>query len=536
MKYKIYDNQMRTANMVLNSINLGNKRIHVVAPTQSGKTGTIIHLANLMSSKNFLLSSGMMENHLFEQNSYIAENNTENIKAIKVHELLKEPNPKKVVKELSIDVVVFDESHYGIGQEGRLSKLIGQLSSSCPELVVVWVGATGYALINSDVIDDTIQMEVPKEYYGVSHILKSNNLIDSNSMKYIETIDKSVRDKSNVDYGVKITGEFKYLLNHLKGFSNGMGIIRVDKQETAQVIKEALNNSFPYAKVIVATSDTGIKSSVKDAKMIARKKRVVLIVVHGLKAGVDLGESKSLVRFVSETYKTKSSVCQGLVGRICGYHDNRSCIVVADREALELQSMYEADHLVINQKFLEDMLGVKSVPLSANIKYGSKYNTKKNYYYKGSSYELKSPSEVDINMFSGYNPKYYESVKSLMNKILEKEGDYKVSKEDHPSENDRINTIQSSKFKNRENFVNYIDRVKGDVNFSSIFHRFSESSEFRSDGKHKGGVSNGQYAKRIKVGLIYDNESKTFYLVVRGKRRVKRTLRTSINNKSIFNN
>ena len=311
--YKIYSNQKETAKVVLNSINLGNKRIHVVAPTQSGKTGTIIHLAHLMEDKNFILTSGMMENHLFNQNSYIAENYADNIKAIKVHELLKYPNPKSIVEKLEIDVIVIDESHYGVGQESRLDKLITFLSSKCPQLIIIWVGATGYQLVHSDVIDDTIQMIVPKEYYGVSDILKSKKFIDNNSFTYLDVIGKELRNKANIDYGAVINQDFKKVLLYFKSFNNGLGIIRTNKKDTAEIIRVALNNSYPYAKVLVATSDTGISDTVKDAQMISRKKRTILIVVQGLKAGVDLGETKSSIRFVIETYKTMAAVTQGLV-------------------------------------------------------------------------------------------------------------------------------------------------------------------------------------------------------------------------------
>jgi hypothetical protein len=175
LHYKIYDNQKRTAEKVFNSISLGNRRIHLVAPTQSGKTGTIIHLANMLPKDNFILTSGMMDNHLFNQNSYIAEVAANNIRAIKIHNLLKEPNPKKIVKDLNIKYIVIDENHFGIGEESRLDLFIRDLRNNCPNVVIIWVGATGYQLINSDIIDDTIQMDVPSNYYGVADIIKSGN-------------------------------------------------------------------------------------------------------------------------------------------------------------------------------------------------------------------------------------------------------------------------------------------------------------------------------------------------------------------------
>lgn len=536
-KYTIFDNQKETAKMILNSINLGNKKIHLVAPTQSGKTGTIVHLANIMSDSNFILSSGMMENHLFNQNSQIAQMFANNIKAVKVHDLLKEPNPKQVVRDLSIDIVVFDESHYGIGKESRLDKLINELSSSCPNLTIIWIGATGYQLVDSDEIDDTIQMVVPNNYYGVSSILSSNLFFDNNSFKYLLDADSNLRKKAKVDYGVIINEEFKTVLNHLKSFKEGLGIMRTNTQESAQVIKRTLNNGFPYAKVIVATSSTGIQSSVNDAKMISRNKRVILIVVQGLKAGVDLGEAKSRVRFVIETYKTCASVSQGLVGRICGYHENRDCIVIADKSSLELQSAYEKDFRVINPEFLGKLFGVQTKRLATNHKYYSKYNYKSNMYYIGDVHRVKSISEINESMFKDYNPLYAEKVKKIMLGMIAKDGKYILRTDDNPSKTDRINTIQRGKFSDESQFENYYKRFSEDkINFSSIFHRFAKTSEFRRRGGLKGGVSNGQYAGEIKVGILYDNLKGVFYISVRDKEMTRHEKIVNTINKTIFNN
>jgi len=536
--YKIYDNQKETAEMVFNSINLGNKRIHVVAPTQSGKTGTVIHLAHLMSDKNFILTSGMMENQLYNQNSYIAENYANNIKAVKVHELLKAPNPKKIVDELSIDVIVIDESHYGIGKESRLDKLIGYIAKKCPNLIIIWVGATGYQLIHSKEIDDTIQMIVPKNYYGVSDILKSEKLIDNSKFTYLEEVSSDVRNSANIDYGVVINDDFKEVLNYFKSFTNGLGIIRTNKKDTAEVIKVALNNSFPYAKVLIATSDTGISDTVKDAQMISRKKRCILIVVQGLKAGVDLGSTKSDVRFVIETYKTMASITQGLVGRVCGYHNNNDILIITNKKALELQASYERDYRVINDDFLEDMFSLGDTRLAANLNFGSKREYKSDSYYGGKVYKIDDIDDVTTDIFGNYNEKYAEKVRQLMYKIRNSNGRYNINwREDYPNKDtDRINTLQSGKFKKRYQFEGYLKKInKDNFNFSSVFHRFNDSTGNRGKSNYAGGITDKQYAEVIKVGVVYDHTTETFYLAVRDESKTKTQRITKINNKTIFN-
>ena len=130
LKYEIYENQSETADKIINSINLGHKRIHVVAPTQSGKTGVIISLANKLKDSNFILTSGMMENHLYEQNANIAEASAMNIKAMKIDKLVKMKNFTSFVTELNIRVMVIDEDHHGIGKTSRIDKLLLLISNS----------------------------------------------------------------------------------------------------------------------------------------------------------------------------------------------------------------------------------------------------------------------------------------------------------------------------------------------------------------------------------------------------------------------
>lgn len=537
LDYKIYNNQKRTASKIKNSIILGNKRIHLVAPTQSGKTGTIIHLANIMPEDNFILTSGMMENHLYNQNSNIAEIATTNIKAIKINSLLKEPNPKKIVRDLDIKHIVIDESHYGIGEKSRLDVFIDDLHKTCPDVTIVWVGATGYQLVNSDFIDDTIQMEVPDSYYGASDILKSDKFIESSNFEYLSKLGSKDRLEMGVDYGVVINDEMIKVLDYLKSFKNGIGIVRVQNRGVADVLKESLNNRFPYAKVLVAVSgkEQSISDIIKDARMISSLKRVILIVCGGLKAGIDLGETKSRVRFVIETYKTFSSVSQGLIGRVCGYHENRDCLFVANKRAVELQAMYEEDYRIVNDEFLSEILGNESVNLATNFKYSSKYNTKSEYYYEGSVYKVKNHNELKDEWFSEYKDGYKSKVADLMIKIKDSNGSYQMKYSDNLDSYNRINTIQSEKFRDRSMFDSYLKKVSGRVNFSSVFHRFAKTSEGRRRGGVKGGRSNEQYAKDIKVGILYDNSDSSFYIAIRDTDKVKKRKIVSITNKTIFN-
>ena len=540
LKYEIYENQSETADKIINSINLGHKRIHVVAPTQSGKTGVIISLANKLKDSNFILTSGMMENHLYEQNAYITENAAINIKAMKVNKLLKLPNPKEVISDLNIKYIVIDENHYGIGKTSRLDKLLKKLLSSNLDITIIWVGATGYQLIGSDLIDDTIQMNVPSNYFGCKQILKLPMLKDSKDFKFTIDADSKLRKKANIDFGFSLSKDFTNELNYLKSFKTGLGVIRVRKIEKAENIKTAIANASPYFNTIIATSgkDESIADNIRKAKMLSNHRRVVLIVVDGLKAGVDLGDAKENVRFVIETYKTKAAVSQGLVGRISGYHSNRKISIVADKKAIQLQAAYETDFRIVNEDFLNDMFEGGNHPLATNFKFG-KQRLRRQVTYFGKNYKVKKTNEVKAEWFKGYNDDYFQKVKDLMVKIKNnrksREG-YRVLPSDFPSAEDRINTIQGNKFNDEtpgglKTRTNYFRMVEPDVIDFNIFHRFAKWRVGKNGVKTL--TSSSEY---IKVGILYNNIDKCFNIVVRDKEQTDLIASTKINNKSIFNN
>lgn len=538
INYKIFNNQKRTAEKVLNSINLGNKRLHLVAPTQSGKTGSIVHLANIMPKRRILLTSGMMDNHLYNQNSFIAENAAKNIRSMKIHSLLKEPNPQYIIKKLNIEVIVIDENHYGIGCDSRLDKFIYKLSKKAPNVIIIWVGATGYQLVNSDVIDDTIQMDVPEKYFGASDVLNSKHFLHSDGFDYLNKLTSKERIEKGIDYGVVVNSEMRKVIEHFLSFKNGLGIVRVSTFASAEVLQESLQNRYPYFNILIASSrgEESISETVKNAQMIAEDKRVILIVIGGLKAGVDLSDTKEIVRFVIETYKTCAAVSQGLIGRMCGYHNNRSCMFVADKQAVQLQASFERDYRIINDEFLLEIFEEGSKRLGANFDLSNKYNSKKEEFYNGTAHKVNDISELNPDWFKEYHKGYFQKVKSLMENVLESNGDYRLKTTDHVTLKDKINTIQSRKFKNRKQFDSYIGKVNGRFNFTSVFHRFAFTSDGRKRGGLKGGVSNKKYAEAIKVGVMYDDLDKSFRIAIRDSYLTKREMHTNLNNRTIFNN
>ena len=116
------------------------------------------------------------------------------------------------------------------------------------------------------------------------------------------------------------------------------------------------------------------------------------------------------------------------------------------------------------------------------------------------------------------------------------ENGYGVSASDFPNENDRINTIQSVKFKKSpKDFQNYVRRTQTDVIDFNIFHRFADTSSGKKR-LDKNNSSKKEYAEKIKVGILYNKDENCFNIVVRDKYQVKIKDFTKIVNNSIFNN
>jgi len=93
-------------------------------------------------------------------------------------------------------------------------------------------------------------------------------------------------------------------------------------------------------------SDFSINDGIKEVSNLVqkRRKKVVLIVVQALTAGKDLGRLKEFVRFgIEPRDKQLANGSQGIAGRFCGYHNNKSFKLLASKPLLEHYSLFEQD-------------------------------------------------------------------------------------------------------------------------------------------------------------------------------------------------
>jgi hypothetical protein len=365
---QIFPNQVINALRIALSIKKGEKNIALVAPMQSGKSGTAYALCNyilphigfIKNSESILFVTSMMDTDLYKQNKRNLEedfycdiektNKTSFINVMKMSDFFNHPNPHKVVSEFKVKLILRDEDQYGCGQESSFdSAFFSSLRSKMPNIKLLAISATPYDILDAktngyDV--DVIEGERPNAYFGISEML-DEGLVENYPDDFKPTIKTIVNGKDHFLIHPKLT---EYI-NHLDSFNNGLGIIRVSNTGSAiytrDIIKKEHGNSLECI-VIGSNSECDYKiqdglSEIKNM-VLKQNKRVILIVMHALSAGKDLRLLKSKVRFGIECRnKQLANGAQGIAGRLCGYHNNRDFKLMASVHLLKHYAQFEQD-------------------------------------------------------------------------------------------------------------------------------------------------------------------------------------------------
>ena len=365
---QIFPNQVINALRIALSIKKGEKNIALVAPMQSGKSGTAYALCNyilphigfIKNSESILFVTSMMDTDLYKQNKRNLEedfycdiektNKTSFINVMKMSDFFNHPNPHKVVSEFKVKLILRDEDQYGCGQESSFdSAFFSSLRSKMPNIKLLAISATPYDILDAktngyDV--DVIEGERPNAYFGISEML-DEGLVENYPDDFKPTIKTIVNGKDHFLIHPKLT---EYI-NHLDSFNNGLGIIRVSNTGSAiytrDIIRKEHGNSLECI-VIGSNSECDYKiqdglSEIKNM-VLKQNKRVILIVMHALSAGKDLRLLKSKVRFGIECRnKQLANGAQGIAGRLCGYHNNRDFKLMASVHLLKHYAQFEQD-------------------------------------------------------------------------------------------------------------------------------------------------------------------------------------------------
>ena len=469
-------------NEIINAINLGlslvndNKNIALLAPMQSGKTGSIKHLCNLIlpeinflkQNESVMFLTSMRDSDLYEQNIRALENDLSNIIVAKMDDF--KSTGMIEIDRNNVKLIIRDEDQYGCGTDSTFDNgffhNIRQVNDSIP---LISVSATPYDVIdakNKGYDLDVINGVRSNNYFGITEMLEEGLIlnIENNYQHFITNED-------DISY---LSEEIKDCILHLNKFENGIGIIRTSKTSEAVELKNQLNFvNKDFETIIIGCKrecDYNIKEGLRILpRMIKNQnKKVIVLVIHALTAGKDLKSLKDNVRFVIETRKTQLANCaQGLPGRVCGYHSNRDIKIYANQRILEYFSHFE-----INPEIMYDNDWMSGLRLDEKVRTLTTHTRLKVEHKEGYFTDIVSVFDLDHNeiisdkgkeFLSFLTNDQYETLIKLFTPSVYNDGEYVRG-----IHNENFHLKVASRYKKNVHVYSYLEKDKGD-NFRSIF-------------------------------------------------------------------
>jgi hypothetical protein len=560
----IYPTQIEFANDIYNAF-LTNDIVIGKAPMQYGKTSTIFYLVNALLSKilkpseNVIFMTSMSDTALLIQN----RNNLETKKFITEKGVRKDSkiivtkmnpnfrdNAEQLIKDNNIKYIIFDECDYGSGNKSLFNKsFFSRLKKSHFNLKVLLISATPYCALNAvygNVLDAAIvEARIPENYFGINQMLQHGMIRDINNMYDDEDVKIPYSIISRDEYkGFNLSHEFKEDLNWFQSQEGGgLAIVRAKNTRDAHLIEAlttahyknsieilsdvedtTLNSENEFEAIAIGVNSIAIKEILGDSNITLKNKimhngnKILLIVVNALSAGKDLGELKNYVRLVVETRKNAvANGSQGLIGRVCGYHENRNIRMVGSLDILRNYGQLEYDAKVMNdQDFVNEILEFRldfSTQLNKDRKTKVKtlYEQKIHGVFNVSDIVLKNPKLTQLFPDGDNTFGTWEELKGI------------VINKKRSAGGSAINTQRSSNYeKHAETFKAIWDECKdGSIDFGSRFHRF------RAEG-------NDVNRLRIKRGILINDETQEFYIVDRLSDGEKIITEGSVKNNSCY--
>jgi hypothetical protein len=443
---------------------------------QSGKTGSIKHLCNLIlpeinflkENESVMFLTSIRDKDLYEQNVRALENDLSNIIVTKMDDF-KNTGMIEIDKN-NVKLIIRDEDQYGCGTDSTFDNgFFHDIRLFNDSIPLISVSATPYDVIdakNKGYTLDVINGVRSSNYYGITEMLEDGIVSNiENNYQHFTTSDEDISFLSD---------EIKNCVLHLNKFENGIGIIRTSKTSEAIELKNQLNFIKKDFETIIIGCKDGCDYEIKDGlrvlpRMIKNQnKKVIVLVMDALTAGKDLKSLKEHVRFVIETRKSQLANCvQGLPGRICGYHSNRDIKIYANKRILEYFSHFE-----INPEIMYDNEWMSGLRMDQKVKTLTTHTKLEVVHKEGFFTEIDSTFTLNYNEILSKKGKELlgflsndklENLISLFSSSVYEEGEYIGG-----IRNENFHLKVASRYKKFNHVYKSLEKDKGD-NFRTIF-------------------------------------------------------------------
>ena len=313
--------------------------------TQMGKTWLINEICSKIYRENnkekIVLTTTLSQ---IAENNQLRKRISKFVKVVKLYDL--DNKLSKSYNKLFDKLFIIDEGDYGVGERGRLYRVINKLLSSNLGMHIILVGATNFSLLVSDMINSELKKQINikhfaispqesngKRYYGICDMMKNNQIIDikENSLE----IDKKT---GKIPSLVKN----KIIEKHNDG-EGGLSTIRVslrdDEDKTSITLADKAyqnlksDSRFDNFKIfkMYDTSKRDLLDIFEDAQHDAYRENVIILHISGLSASISFDNDlklDGLLKVAFETNEVVSSCAQGTPGRFSGWYYGRPDITI----------------------------------------------------------------------------------------------------------------------------------------------------------------------------------------------------------------
>ena len=497
----IFSPQKELAIKIFNALD-DNDIVIAFAPMQFGKTGTLYYLVNgllralLKPGENVVFMTAMSDTALLIQNKSNLQDKDfawKNGKKVKSKIIVTRMNPdfkekaEQIIKDFKVKYLIFDECDYGTGKKSLFNKsFFSRLKKNNFDVKLILMSATPYCALNAVMTGEldaaVVEANPSSNYFGVGKMLELGMVRD------VRNIDNATGNNEKIPYRLirredasfSLTNEFQTDLEwFLTQEGGGLAIVRAKNTTEAHFVRDICNGLYKgkIESIAIGTHSDSIKETLGNNSLALRNKivyngdKILLVVVNALAAGKDLGDLKEYTRLIVENRKSAiANGSQGLVGRLCGYHENRNIRIIASIDVLENYVQLQMNWKLIGEPSFIDKTNELRLNLSTQLKKGKK--TEERYVYKEKVYDVFTKKDVELeaprlrDLFPDNNHEFgtWDELVNLIN-----------NPNLRTKRNSAINTQRRSRY--HEKYMDLFDSIlaeckNGTIKFANRFHRF----------------------------------------------------------------